>query len=384
MPTKRRLPKWVTEREDSPYLWYDFTIKGRGRFRGSTETDEPNAAGIIAAEKRKEILLSPILGTRKRMTLDVAFGRYWIEVAQHQPSSGNTKYQSAFLTEGMGGNLYLDDDLDDPLSRYIARRRAEVSDSSVNRETQLLRRVLRRAVNVWKVAVSMPKWDEHLLHEPDDVGHALTLDQEEALFKHLRPDFHPMFRFALASGQRLGNVIGLRWSQVSWEDRAIYFRVKSRKPGGKLHVVPISQAMAAILSAERGKHQDYVFTYLCHRRVRNRKRDLYMEKGARYPFSKNGWRKVYDDARTAINLPNLRFHDLRHTVGTRVTKKHGLRMAQRLLGHESLETTLRYAKSNVGDLRDAMDSTLPPTVSDTTRATHASESDVEQAAAKAQ
>jgi len=194
------------------------------------------------------------------MTLDAGCARYWLEIAHRQPSSGNTAYQSANLLSGLGKARYLDDGWGD-LSEYMARRRGEVSDSSVNREIQLLRRVLRRADLVWKVAVDMPDWRAHLLPEPDDVSHVLTADEEGRLFQHLRADFHALFRFALASGVRLQNCIGLTWQQVDWRDMSIRFSVKSRKPGGKVHVVPLTQAMAAILGSERGKHDVFVFIF---------------------------------------------------------------------------------------------------------------------------
>jgi integrase len=41
-----------------------------------------------------------------------------------------------------------------------------------------------------------------------------------------------MVRFALITGVRLGNVVGLTWQQVDWDART--FRVKSKKPGGEI------------------------------------------------------------------------------------------------------------------------------------------------------
>jgi integrase len=343
----------IKRRRGSPHWWYDFTINGR-RFRGSTKTDNRETAEVIAAKYKSDFLIGAVTGRRPAMTLDAAFGRYWLEVAHRQPSAGNTAYQTKNLLAGLRKDRQLDDAWGD-LSEYVAKRRGQVSDSSVNRELELLRRVLRRADTVWKVAVNMPDWQAQLLEEPDDVSHVLTADEEVSLFKHLRTDFHPMFRFALASGVRLRNCITLSWPQVDWTEMVIRFAVKSRKPGGKVHVVPITQAMAAILGTERGKHESWVFTYVCQRNIRNRKRGIFLVKGARYRFTQNGWRRAYYTARKAAYLPGLRFHDLRHTVGTRVTQRLGIKEAKDLLGHESMATTLRYAKSDVSNLRAALD-----------------------------
>ena len=110
----------------------------------------------------------------------------------------------------------------------------------------------------------MGRLREALLRERE---HVVSEDEERRLFDALRPDFRPMARFALVTGARLGNVIDLPWRQVDWDVGTIAFRMKSKKPGCELHYLPITPAVAAILSRERGRHQERVFTYVC---VRNR------------------------------------------------------------------------------------------------------------------
>lgn len=55
----------------------------------------------------------------------------------------------------------------------------------------------------------------------------------------------------------------------------------------------------------------------------------------------NGWRRVTLYARR-IGLPHLSPHDLRRFVGTETAEKHGLRQAQKVLGHKLLSTTEQY------------------------------------------
>ena len=93
------------------------------------------------------------------------------------------------------------------------------------------------------------------------------------------------------------------------------------------------------------------FTYLCRRTTRTR------EAGRRYPFSRDGWRRArWYSALRAADLDGFRFHDLRHTTGSRITKARGLALAKKLLGHRSIDTTLRYSHVLTEDVAEAMDS----------------------------
>jgi integrase len=195
-----------------------------------------------------------------------------------------------------------------------------------------------------------------LLEEAGEREHVLSVEEERGLFTALRPDYHPMVRFALITGVRLGNVVGLTWQQVDWDARTIIFRVKSKKPGGEIHYIPITPAVAAILSLERGRNREHVFTYVCDRNRHDPRRGIVQRKGARYPFTHDGWRKAWKAALQAAGITDFRFHDLRHTAGTRALHAHrNLKTVQRMLGHKNIATTLRYTRSDVEDVRAAME-----------------------------
>jgi integrase len=148
----------------------------------------------------------------------------------------------------------------------------------------------------------------------------------------------------------------LAWRQIDWQARTISFRVKSKKPGGSLRYVPITNELAALLSVERGRHPVYVFTYALARNRYDPERKQIQVKGVRYPFSKHGWRKAWKRALEEAEIENFRFHDLRHTAGTRALRATGnLRTVQKMLGHKDIQTTLRYTASEIEDIRAAME-----------------------------
>lgn len=179
----------------------------------------------------------------------------------------------------------------------------------------------------------------------------LSAEEEARLFAALRSDYHPFVRFALLSGLRLSNVIELAWRQVDRDAGVIWLHIK----GGDQDYTPITPAMAAILDAARGHNFQRVFTYVCDRNRHDRHSGVCQEKGKRYPFAKNGWRKDWARALVVAGIEDFRFHDLRHTAATRVLRATGnLEVVKRMLHHRDISTTLRYAKSNLADVRAAM------------------------------
>jgi integrase len=300
-------------------------------------------------------------GKKPEITLTQALGRYWMEHGQHLGTADDIKRMGRALQElpskgGLGKDTLLSNLTAARLVTYAAERRARVSNRSVNIELEHLRAVMRRAHDLWGVAVANIEWKKVLLEETGEREHILSEGEEERLLAALCADYHAMMLFALVSGVRLANVIELGWSQVDWDEGVIRFRVKSKKPGGELHYLPLTPALATILSRERGRHPVWVFTYVCNRTRHDPKRKLIQHKGERYPFTHDGWRKEWRRALAEAGIADFRFHDLRHTAATRTLRVYrDLRTVQKMLGHKSIATTLRYTRSAIEDVRAAME-----------------------------
>jgi integrase len=351
----RRKRSLVTRRSGSPNWYENFTVNDH-RFRGSLETDDRDQAEIIAAKKRADALLGKLTGKKPEHTLSQALGRYLLEHGQHLASAGDIRRMGKVLISDLGKHKLLHEIIPADLATYAARRRATLSNRSVNAELEHLRAVTRRAGSLWGVETPVINWQNVLLEEAGEREHVLSAEEEGRLFAALRPDYHAMMRFALLTGVRLGNVVGLTWQQIDWDARTIIFRVKSKKPGGEIHYIPITPAVAAILSLERGRDRERVFTYVCDRNRHDPRRGIVQRKGVRYPFTHDGWRKAWKAALEAAGITDFRFHDLRHTAGTRALHAHrNLKTVQRMLGHKNIATTLRYTRSDVEDVRAAME-----------------------------
>ncbi len=68
----------------------------------------------------------------------------------------------------------------------------------------------------------------------------------------------------------------------------------------------------------------------------------------------NNVKRSFTSARTAAGLPDIRFHDLRHTAATRLVAAHlPLPEVGRVLGHMQANTTYRYVNANIETTRRA-------------------------------
>lgn len=343
----------------TPFWTYAFSADGV-RFRGSTKATTKREAEAV--ERRLIAKAEAQTRAGNRATLDTILARYWQEHAQHLPSADTVWYQLERLQDGLGrdarGRDRVAADIDGAsIAAYVARRRGQPTsrgtlpaNATINREIQLLRRVLRRAKRVWGMDIGPERnWQDLILPEAQERIRALSLEEEDRLFAALRQDMHALLRFSLITGVRLASAIGLTWADIDWQGGTIRFRGKSRRPGGQIHTLPITPDMLAILSAEQGHHPIYVFTYECKRSRAKRRR------GERYPFTQSGWRKAWAVALDEAGVADFRWHDARHTAATRLVARTGnLKLAQRMLGHADITTTAKYAHASMDDLASAM------------------------------
>src|SRR5260370_40681113 len=60
------------------------------------------------------------------------------------------------------------------------------------------------------------------------------------------------------------------------------------------------------------------------------------------PINGDALSSRYEKALAAAGLRRLRFHDLRHTFGTRMIGEADIRRVQEWMGHADIQTTMKY------------------------------------------
>lgn len=326
----------------SPYFQYDFVHQGR-RYHGSTGCTTKRDAQRFEAEARRKAALGE--KAKPSITIDEACGAWWLAKGQHLRSEATVSYQLANLANGFGKNVPIADITLAKIDEYIARRRATVKNSSVNRETALLRRVIKWAAARQYEAPQI-EWDETKLTEPKPVTRVLTSAEEARLFAKLPESLKPLVAFALISGQRKAELVTMRWVDVDFENMRASVWAKGQKP----HSFPLTPNMVAII-ASQPKVCAQVFTYVAERDAPPRKDRPKRKKGDRYPFSRQGWDRKWRRALKDAGIEGYRFHDNRHTAATRT---QSIEIANILLGHSDMRTTQRYFHPDEDRVREVL------------------------------
>jgi integrase len=326
----------------SPNWHYDFQIGGR-RFHGSCGTaDFQEAKAVEAATRVAARASAPVKGT---FTLSQVLGTYYTDVAEHQPSAATTFSQTKTILSVLTPTMKLADLTMAEAQRYVTVQRATMANATVNRHLSLLARAIKHMVAVH--AAAAPDLDLRRLHtpEPEERVRELTRDEQDALFKTLRPDLHPFVALALMTGLRRAELAALQWRHVDFDAATIRVRQK----GGKSRTLPMNGELRAFLSslprANSLPSARHVLTFVDQATSERRL------------ITPGGSVMVdFREAVTAAGIEDFRFHDLRHTFATRLLRQtQNLKLVCKLMGHRNVSTTMRYAHVLQDDMRLALD-----------------------------
>ena len=201
------------------------------------------------------------------------------------------------------------------------RTKRHLKNSSINRYLEILSKMFNLGIDNGLLAQNPVSKVKKLLEDNHKIRF-LTIEEENKLYKSL-PDFlKPIVTVALQTGMRKGEILNLQWSNIDFEYGFIeLLKTKS----GKARKIPISDKLWQVLN-NQNKNNKYVF--------------INPETGLPYVDIKKSFNKAKEEA----GIKDFRFHDLRHTVATRLVEKGiDLLVVMDILGHTNIETTMRYA-----------------------------------------
>jgi integrase len=253
--------------KDSRVWWYDFVFE-RQRVRESAKTRSKTVAKDAEKARRRELEESYNgIKRRDRAKLFGIAADEWLVLKSLTLAKSSQRIERdnlKHLRPHFEKRLVTDIEAKD-VSRYQHARLAEsASPKTVNLEVGTLRAILRRH-RVWACI----QHDVRMLPTLDDVGHALSAEEEAALISACLQSrsrlLYPAVMLALNTGMRYSEIRLLQWKQVDFAATLLTVG-KSKTQTGTGRAIPLNSRIIGLLemwAAQFPKRQSnhYVFPF---------------------------------------------------------------------------------------------------------------------------
>ena len=307
------------KRKDSAQWWATWSQNGE-RFRRSTGTDNRQLAKALTAKWVQEDFLAEHFGKKPELPFSEALLRYAKAQKRDHPRHfmSNTRYRLRYFAARFKG-WNVSDLTFKAMQDFVDEHIEKMSSGSVARDIAVIKAILNKArredltdfvPNFPRVKGSKPRtrW--------------LTMDEERRLIDNAAPHLKYLIRFAVDTGGRKSEILGLDWRDVDLVQKRVTFR--DTKENGEDRTLRLCQRAEATLRGLGPRDTGIVFTF----------------RGQPIKSLKTSWSKACDNA----EIEDLRFHDLRHTFASRLVQA-GIPLFEvmGLTGHKSLEMVQRYS-----------------------------------------
>lgn len=175
---------------------------------------------------------------------------------------------------------------------------------------------------------------------------AMTIEQQKAFLKEFKKSrYYNFVTLILQTGMRSGEITGLQWDCVNFEDREIkinkqllYLPSKgwyysNPKTKNSNRIIPMTEEAYQILKNQKSLRQKSI-------NIKYAKNVFLSDKGN--PVDKSSVNKLMKRACKRTNIPCFSLHSLRHTFCTRMFEcGANPKIMQELMGHSDISTTMK-------------------------------------------
>ena len=331
--------------------WYDFTVNGE-RHRKSTQQHSKAAAQKVESSDRERAKLgTPVAPTTLRQAAD----RWFAARMAGRASAPTTAIRLEIMLRHIDGDTPLEDISAEMVLDAIERRRLETigrnhktprgpSNSTVNRDLidTTLRPIMNHAKTVLKAKPQDLPWSDLKLREPKNRDRPYTA-AERLAWRDGLPEWHrPVWDFIDRYGVRLGEAF---FPPENYDPETGRVELRKRK-GGKPHTLRLLPEDQAEMNARFGRAMKAKLRTVWFRDHGDRITPIHrraFQSASKASLNRSG----IADARPA--------HDLRHEAGTRLMRGTGnLAAVKRMLGHENIQSTMRYVHADDDDVFNAL------------------------------
>ena len=210
-------------------------------------------------------------------------------------------------------------EIDPPAIQDFAEERLEkVKDATVQKDLATLKAILNKAHREGRL-IAVPPFPR--MKSLKGRCRWLTVDEELRLLAVAAPHLRPLIAFAIDTGRRRSELLGLDWRNVDLKRGRITF---TRTKNGEDRTIRLTERARRVLLELGPKPSGPVFTY-AGRAIQ-------------------GMKSAFGTARRNAGIEDLRLHDLRHTFASRLVQQGvSIYEVMHLTGHKSVSMVQRYA-----------------------------------------
>lgn len=229
-----------------------------------------------------------------------------------------------------------------------SRLKAGLSPRSVNHIRAVLRAALNKALRWGLVSrnVAALAGPQHLVAKEPSV---LTAEQASRLLEGVAEDrLGALYVVALTVGLRLGEALGLQWSDVDLDAGTLRVRHALQRVNGHATLVePKSTTsrrticLPALTIDALANHRKAQTKELMKSKARWPDSDFVFRTPAGMPLNPSSTTRRFRQVLADLELPQMRFHDLRHSAATLLISQNvHPRLVMELLGHSQISLTM--------------------------------------------
>lgn len=307
--------------------WIEYRYKGK-RYWEAVGPDRGLAVDVLA-QRKVEIRENRFFPDKQQPKDPVTFhelAKEYIQWAKTNKKASTCVRElcimRAFDVEFEGKHIHEITVLD--IERWKSKRKeGRMKPATVNRELALLKHLFSMAVRWHKIGENPAREVKRLKGETKRVRFLMP-DEVRILLSNCVGFLKPIIMVAVHTGMRKGEILGLKWPQVNFEQGII--SVLDSK-NHERRDIPMDETVRSTL-----KGLDAGGEFVFHNRNGNQ-----IDGASLY----NAFYEALDKSR----ITDFRFHDLRHTFASNLAMQEGVELndIRELLGHKKMEMTLRYA-----------------------------------------
>ena len=221
---------------------------------------------------------------------------------------------------------------------YTAERKQEANVATINRELAALKEIFRKAVE-WDYLKQNPAAGIKQFKKQPPAPRYLEVEEATALLEMCPQRSYAFVATAVNTQVRKSELFYLEWSNIDFRKRLITvqnkeaFHTKNYEP----RFIPMNDFLYEVLR----KHPRHISSpnVFCN------------PDATEIPDI----RTSSENALKKAGLPHIRIHDLRHTFASHLVMAGvDLPTVQELMGHKTIQTTMRYAHLAPGHLKAAV------------------------------